>query len=60
MKVIMKKHILTLTFALLAVGLYAQPGNPSNPVPLDAGISILIAAGAAYGAKKVNDLRKRG
>ncbi|MCT4624611.1 MAG: hypothetical protein N4A46_13400 [Schleiferiaceae bacterium] len=56
----MKKHILTLTFALLAVGLYAQPGNPSNPVPLDAGISILIAAGAAYGAKKVNDLRKRG
>jgi hypothetical protein len=24
-----------------------------------AGLSILIAAGAAYGAKKVNDLRKK-
>lgn len=58
-RVNMKKHILTLTLLLLAVGLYAQPGNPNNPVPLDAGLSILIAAGAAYGAKKVNDLRKK-
>ena len=55
----MKRNILTLAFALFAIGLYAQPGNPVNPVPLDAGLSILIAAGAAYGAKKVNDLRKR-
>jgi hypothetical protein len=55
----MKKHILTLTLLLLAVGLFSQPGNPNNPVPLDAGLSILIAAGAAYGAKKVNDLRKK-
>ena len=55
----MKKQILTLALVLIAVGLYAQPGNPNNPVPLDAGLSILIAAGAAYGAKKVSELRKR-
>lgn len=45
---------------MFAVVVYAQPANPANPVPLDAGISILIAAGAAYGAKKVHDLRKKG
>ena len=45
---------------MIVVVVYAQPGNPSNPVPLDAGLSILIAAGAAYGAKKVHDLRKKG
>ena len=56
----MKKLILTLTLTLVVVGLYAQPTNPTNPVPLDAGLSILIAAGAAYGAKKVSDLRKKG
>jgi len=55
----MKKQILTLALLLIAVGLYAQPGNPTNPAPLDAGLSILIAAGAAYGAKKVSELRKR-
>ena len=29
------------------------PDPPCAPIPLDGGISILIAAGAAYGAKKV-------
>jgi len=33
----------------------AQPGNPETSVPLDGGISSLIAAGAAFGGKKVYD-----
>ena len=45
--------VLTLVFTA-----FAQPGNPTNPVPLDGGISLLIAAGAAYGAKKIYDARK--
>jgi hypothetical protein len=32
-------------------------GNPD--VPIDGGISFLIAAGAAYGAKKIRDGRKK-
>jgi len=36
---------------VLAVGLVnelqAQPNNPTNPVPLDGGISLLVAGGAA-------------
>ncbi|MHB1277095.1 MAG: PID-CTERM protein-sorting domain-containing protein [Bacteroidia bacterium] len=36
----------------------AQPGNPTPPVPLDGGISLLVAAGAAYGVKKFRDSRK--
>lgn len=32
-------------------------GNPD--VPIDGGISLLVAAGAAYGLKKAKDLRKK-
>ena len=61
---------LAITVLLLSVsGIYAQPGPPpggggSTPscwpppcVPIDGGISLLIAAGAAYGAKKLYDAR---
>jgi hypothetical protein len=34
-----------------------NPGDPS-PIPVDGGVSILLAAGAAYGVKKVRDARK--
>ncbi len=34
-----------------------NPGDPS-PIPVDGGISILLATGAAYGVKKVRDARK--
>jgi hypothetical protein len=34
-----------------------NPGDPS-PIPVDGGISLLLAAGAAYGIKKVRDSRK--
>ena len=34
-----------------------NPGDPS-PIPVDGGVSMLLAAGAAYGVKKVRDARK--
>lgn len=38
------------------------PGNPRNPnspqIPIDGGISLLAAAGVAYGVKKVYESRK--
>jgi|GEM_PF-1630008 len=38
----------------------AQPPPPSNPaaVPIDGGLSILLAAGAGLGLKKIYDIRK--
>lgn len=37
------------------------PGGPppSGAVPVDAGLGILLAAGAGYGVKKVYDFRKK-
>ncbi|GAA4438963.1 hypothetical protein GCM10023188_34780 [Pontibacter saemangeumensis] len=37
-----------------------KPGNPgtSTGVPIDGGASVLLAAGAAYGLKKLRDYRK--
>jgi hypothetical protein len=32
--------------------LYAQPDPPGGPVPIDGGIGVLLALGAAYGLKK--------
>lgn len=54
----MKKFLPTLILSTLVIVAFAQPGNPNNPVPLDGGISLLIAAGAAFGAKKIYDARK--
>jgi hypothetical protein len=48
---------LTMTLAALfsAAGVMAQIGPPPPPggVPVDGGASILLAAGAAYGARKL-------
>jgi hypothetical protein len=56
----MKKFIKIqlLVFGLIlasSISLYAQPGfeDDVDDVPLDGGISLLIAAGAVYGAKKL-------
>jgi hypothetical protein len=57
-----------LTLAVYAVALlclpalvYAQgdPGPDPDPIPFDGGLSMLIAAGVAYGAKKAYDKRKK-
>ncbi len=46
--------------------LYSQIGPPPPPscwpppcIPIDGGVSILIAVGIAYGAKKINDTNKK-
>jgi hypothetical protein len=54
-------------FTLVVIGLlfvvqyaHAQPPPPPSPtdVPIDGGLSLLIAAGAALGGKKAWDNRK--
>jgi hypothetical protein len=68
----MRKFKSYLTIAILLCGplvSVAAPGPPSSSsgspscwpppcVPIDGGITFLIAAGAAYGAKKIADSRK--
>lgn len=68
------QRIILLTIFLLAfagvsdVLALGPPGPPTGPppcwpppcvIPLDGGISLLIAAGIAYGGKKVYDSRKK-
>lgn len=63
----MKKTLflsLLLTFSGLVisqVALAQPPPPPMNPtsVPIDGGLSLLLAAGAGLGAKKAWDLRKK-
>ena len=33
----------------------AQPINPSNPTPIDGGLTALMIAGAGYGLKKMRE-----
>jgi hypothetical protein len=67
----MKQLAFTLVFFFLVVcsqTLFSAPPPPPsvNPpcwpppcIPIDGGISALIAAGAAYGAKKLYDKKKK-
>lgn len=67
----MKSFKLILTIALVSFGsqilLSAPPPPPAGSpgcwpppcVPIDGGVSLLIVAGAAYGAKKLVDSRKK-
>ncbi|MBE7169233.1 MAG: hypothetical protein INR73_01500 [Williamsia sp.] len=52
--------MLVLTF--LPSLLWAQPGgggpDPDPSVPLDGGVSLLVAAGVGYAIKKAHDKRK--
>ncbi len=64
----MKKIILLIFFVLIiTISFGAAPPPPPPPpppcwpppcIPIDGGISLLMAAGAMYGAKKVYDTRK--
>lgn len=56
---IMKRTLLIFAFFLAAISLSAQPGNPVAPAPIDGGVSLLIAAGAALGGKKLYNLKKQ-
>ena len=48
---------------LLSLSVFAQPppGDPGDDpdIPIDGGISLLIAAGALYGSKKIYDARRK-
>ena len=67
----MKKIKQIFTVALIVFGsqvlLSAPPPPPAGSpgcwpppcIPIDGGITFLIAAGAAYGAKKIVDARKK-
>ena len=67
----MKSFVLTRLLPLLALMLVAggvalaQPGStgpePSAPtaIPLDGGISLLLAGGVAYGVKQLRNRRKK-
>jgi hypothetical protein len=64
----MKKTIQNMIPVLLMMALlifpsllFAQPGFDDDvaDVPIDGGLSILLAAGVGYGAKKINDARKK-
>ncbi len=68
MKPKISKILTTLALALtLSLGAIAQPPPPDNhgedtnqpAAPIGSGLLILLALGAAYGAKKLYDARKR-
>ena len=60
MKTLVKSLILFSGFCLTAVSSFAGPPPPPPPsIPIDGGISVLIAAGAAFGAKKIYDKYKK-
>ncbi len=65
-----KKYILTLVLLTVNALTFAAPPPPPPPgtgpgcwpppcVPIDGGITLLMAAGAAYGAKKIYDSKKK-
>ena len=59
----MKKRDIYITLMMLiciAIPMItlAQGPNDPNDVPIDGGLSLLVAAGVAYGAKKYRNARK--
>ena len=60
-KNVLKVTLTLVTVALASVGyLMAQPpaGGGGGGAPIDGGLSILLASGAAYGAKKLYNNHK--
>ncbi len=58
-----KQILITIICMIVFVGAaVAQPSidPPGSAVPLDGGIGFLLAAGIAYGSKKIYDQRKDG
>jgi hypothetical protein len=60
----MKFNLTTLLFVFIGIVIFlpvmGQPpvGPPPSSTPIDGGLSLVIAACAGYGAKKMNDRRK--
>jgi hypothetical protein len=53
----MRKLVYIISLSLLSYTLIAQT-LPTDGVPIDGGLSILLAAGVGYGAKKMYDSQK--
>lgn len=53
--------VLLILFFFIPSLVHAQggPGGDPDAVPVDGGLSILAAAGVAYGVKKIRDYRKK-
>jgi len=60
-----KQQLLNIAFILLIIliptVIFAQPGfdDDVSDVPVDGGLSLLVAAGIGYGAKKMRDKRQK-
>jgi len=63
-----KQYSLLLFFVIIGLASYSAPPPPPGTgpgcwpppcVPIDGGITLLMAAGAAYGAKKIYDSKKK-
>ena len=53
--------LITMVTLLLPVLAFAQTDPGGGPeAPIDGGLSVLLAAGAAYGVKKYRDHKKKG
>lgn len=55
--------LIIMSFSIV-VSAQDGPEDPNDPnqvpdIPLDGGVSLLVAAGVAYGIKKVRDSRKK-
>jgi hypothetical protein len=61
MKKILQITLSTVVLLAIAAVVKAQPGAPDDPdaLPIDGGLSLLVAAGVGYGAKKVKENRKK-
>lgn len=61
----MKKHIIAFSMVLglflCSAPLMAQPGfdDEVTDAPIDGGLSILVGAGVAFGAKKIREKSKK-
>ena len=60
MKISMLKSFILLAAMVIPFLALAQPADPNDTfVPLDGGLSLLLAAGIGYGAKKAIQARKK-
>ena len=62
MKTTTKSLFITIALIVLPfASLLATPASPGGDAgaPIDGGISLLLAAGIGYGAKKIKDARKK-
>lgn len=56
-----KIYITLLVLLCMAIPMVTLAQGPPDPedTPIDGGLSLLVAAGAAYGIKKYRDARKK-